>query len=154
MSDYSYFCGIDLAKNHFSIHAVDQHGKVLLHKPVTRSKLLTKIANMPAMRIDLEACGGAHYWARTLRKLGHDPRIIAAKHVTPYRTKGKNDLNDAVAIGATHADAFEHLKSLNLHINNAERNFDVFAEVSNNEQRIMAVFSHLIKYPCLQPVPP
>ncbi len=71
MSDYSNFCGIDLAINHFSIHAVDQHGKVLLHKSVTRSKLLTTIANMPAMRIGLEACGGAHYWARTLRKLGH-----------------------------------------------------------------------------------
>ncbi len=46
MSDYSYFCGIDLAKNHFSLHAKDQNGKVILHKSVTRSKLLTKIANM------------------------------------------------------------------------------------------------------------
>ncbi|MEZ8302376.1 IS110 family transposase, partial [Vibrio sp. 10N.239.311.G01] len=35
MSDYSYFCGIDLAKNHFSLHAVDQNGKVILHKSVT-----------------------------------------------------------------------------------------------------------------------
>ncbi|OLQ90260.1 transposase [Vibrio panuliri] len=61
MSDYSYFCGIDLAKNHFSIHAVDKHGKVLLHKSVTHSKLLTKIANMSPMRIGVEACGGAHY---------------------------------------------------------------------------------------------
>ncbi|MEZ8345333.1 IS110 family transposase, partial [Vibrio splendidus] len=46
MSDYSYFGGIDLAKNHFSLHAKDQNGKVILHKSVTRSKLLTKIANM------------------------------------------------------------------------------------------------------------
>ncbi|CAK3020038.1 hypothetical protein VCRA219O19_70156 [Vibrio crassostreae] len=51
MSDCSYFCGIDLAKNHFSLHAVDQNGKVILHKSVTRSKLLTTIANMPLMRI-------------------------------------------------------------------------------------------------------
>ena len=72
MSDYSYFCGIDLAKNHFSLHAVDQNGKVILHKSVIRSKLLTTIANMPLMRIGVEACGGAHYWARTLNKLGHD----------------------------------------------------------------------------------
>lgn len=63
MSNYSYFCGIDLAKNHFSLHAVDQNGKVILHKSVTRSKLLTTIANMPLMRIGVEACGGAHYWA-------------------------------------------------------------------------------------------
>lgn len=98
MSDYSYFGGIDLAKNHFSLHIVDQKGKVILHKSVTRSKLLTTISNLPHMRIGLEACGGAHYWARTLNKLGHDTRIMAAKYVAPYRTKGKNDLNDAVAI--------------------------------------------------------
>ncbi|CAH7277822.1 hypothetical protein VCHA48P434_40096 [Vibrio chagasii] len=54
MSDYSYFCGIDLAKNHFSLHAVDQNGKVILHKSVTRSKLLTTIANMPLIRIGVE----------------------------------------------------------------------------------------------------
>ncbi len=49
MSDYSYFCSIDLAKNHFSVHAVDQNGKVILHKSVTRSKLLTKIVNMHSL---------------------------------------------------------------------------------------------------------
>ncbi|SBS64431.1 hypothetical protein VAT7223_02182 [Vibrio atlanticus] len=66
MSDYSYFCGIDLAKNHFSLHVVDQKGKVILHKSVTRSNLLTKIANMPLMRIDIDACGSAHYWERVI----------------------------------------------------------------------------------------
>jgi transposase len=98
MSDYSYFAGIDLAKNHFSIHAVDSKGKVILHKSVTRSKLLPTIANMPPMRIGLEACCGAHYWARTLHELGHDARVMAVKYVVPHRTKGKNDLNDAVSI--------------------------------------------------------
>ncbi|MGY5581492.1 IS110 family RNA-guided transposase [Vibrio cincinnatiensis] len=98
MSDYSYFGGINLAKNHFSIHVVNSQGKVILHKSVTRSKLLPTLANMPPMRIGLEACGGAHYWARTLHGLGHDARIMAVKYVVPHRTKGKNDLNDAVAI--------------------------------------------------------
>ncbi|CAK2847511.1 transposase [Vibrio crassostreae] len=101
MSDYSYFCGIDLAKNHFSIHAEDQNGKVILRKSTPRSKLLTTIANMPLMRIGIKACGGAHYWARTNNKLGHDARIMAVKYLVPYRTKGKNDLNDAVAICET-----------------------------------------------------
>ncbi len=45
MSDYSYFCGINLAKSHFSVNAVDPNGKVILHKSVTRSKLQTSIAN-------------------------------------------------------------------------------------------------------------
>ena len=84
MSNCSYFGGIDLAKNHFSIHIVDHNGKVILHKSVTRPKLLTTIANMPPMRIGLEACGGAHYWARTLNKLGHDARIMAVKYVVHH----------------------------------------------------------------------
>ena len=66
MSDYSNFCDIDLAKNHFSLHAEDQNSKVILHKSVARSKLLTKIANIPLMRIDIDACGGAHYLQREI----------------------------------------------------------------------------------------
>ncbi|EGU60373.1 putative transposase [Vibrio nigripulchritudo ATCC 27043] len=58
-SNCSYFGGIDLAIKHFSIHVVDSDGKVILHKSVTRPKLLTTIANMPPMRIGLEVCGGA-----------------------------------------------------------------------------------------------
>ncbi len=58
MSDYSNFCGIDLAKNHFSLHVIDQNGRGILHKSVTRSKLLTTIANMLLMRIGIDACGG------------------------------------------------------------------------------------------------
>ncbi len=53
---------------------------------------------MPPMRIELEACGGAHYWARTLNNLGHDARVMAVKYIVPHRTKGKNNLNNAVAI--------------------------------------------------------
>ncbi len=86
MSNYSYFGGIDLAKNHFSIHIVDLNGKVILHKSVTRAKLLTTIANVPPMRIGGEACGGAHYWVRTLNKLGHDARIMAVKYIVFYKT--------------------------------------------------------------------
>jgi transposase len=88
MSDYSYFCVIDQAKNHVSLHAVGQNSKVILHRSVTRSKLLTSLANMPLMRIGVEACGGAHYWVRTLNKLRHDTRLMAVKYVTLYRTKG------------------------------------------------------------------
>ena len=51
MSDYSYFCGNGLAKNHFNLHAVDQNGKVILHKSVISSKLLTTIANIPLIGV-------------------------------------------------------------------------------------------------------
>jgi transposase len=90
--------GIDLAKNTFSLHGVDEHGKVFLKKTVSRNKLLLTLANVPPCLIGMEACSGAHYWAREISKLGHDVRIMAPKFVIPYRKGGKNDNNDAAAI--------------------------------------------------------
>ncbi|MGF1689564.1 IS110 family transposase, partial [Photobacterium japonica] len=90
--------GIDLAKHSFSIHGEDATGKVLIHKTISRSKVLEIFANIPPAIIGMEACGSAHYWARELTKLGHTPKIMAAKYVAPFRTGAKNDLNDAVAI--------------------------------------------------------
>lgn len=85
--------GIDLAKNTFSVHGVDAQGKVVLKKTVTRSKLLETFANLPPCRVAMEACSGAHHWARRLSALGHDARIIAPRFVIPYRKSGKNDGN-------------------------------------------------------------
>jgi transposase len=90
--------GIDLAKNTFSLHGIDVHGKVFLKKTVSRNKLLLTLANVPPCLIGLEACSGSHYWAREIGKLGHDVRIMAPKFVIPYRKGGKNDNNDAAAI--------------------------------------------------------
>jgi transposase len=90
--------GIDLAKLVFSIHGVDQHGKCKLRKTVKRNKLLAEIAKLPKCIIAMEACSGAHYWAREFTKLGHDVRIMASKFVIPYRQNEKNDANDAEAI--------------------------------------------------------
>ncbi|QSP94189.1 IS110 family transposase [Marinobacter salinisoli] len=90
--------GIDLAKNVFSIHGVDSHGKVVVRKRLNRSKLLPLIAQLPPCLIGMEACSGAHYWAREFSKLGHDARIIAPRFVAPYRKSSKNDDNDAEAI--------------------------------------------------------
>jgi transposase len=89
--------GIDLAKN-VCVHGVDAHGKVALKKTVSRGKLLECFANLPPCLIGMEACSGAHHWARALRRLGHDARIIAPRFVIPYRKSGKNDGNDAEAI--------------------------------------------------------
>jgi transposase len=90
--------GIDLAKNVFSVHGVDTHGKPVLKKTLSRGKLLECFANLPPCLIGMEACSGAHHWARALRNLGHDARIIAPRFVIPYRKSGKNDGNDAEAI--------------------------------------------------------
>lgn len=90
--------GVDLAKTSFSIHGVDACGKAQLRKSLNRSKLLYCTANLPPCLIGLEACSGAHYWAREFQKQGHQVRIMAPKYVIPYRTGAKNDGNDADAI--------------------------------------------------------
>lgn len=94
--------GIDLAKNIFAVHGVDEHGKAVLIKPkVSRDQLAAMIAQLPPCLIGLEACSGAHHWARLFRPYGHTVRLIAPKFVTPYRMsgkRGKNDAADAAAI--------------------------------------------------------
>lgn len=90
--------GIDLAKLVFSIHGVNAHDKCKLRKTIKRNNLLAEIAKLPPCIIAMEACSGAHYWAREFTKLGHDVRIMASKFVIPYRQNEKNDANDAEAI--------------------------------------------------------
>lgn len=94
--------GIDLAKNVFAVHGVDENGKAALIKPrVTREQLPALIAQLPPCLIGMEACTGAHHWARRFRQHGHTVRLIAPKFVTPYRMsgkRGKNDAADAAAI--------------------------------------------------------
>jgi transposase len=90
--------GLDIAKNVFQVHGVDEHGKVVIRKQLSRSKVLEYCAQLPACRIGMEACGSAHYWGRELQKLGHEVRLMAVQLIKPYRTKQKNDRNDAEAI--------------------------------------------------------
>ena len=94
--------GIDLAKNVFAVHGVDTAGKPALVRPsVARDKLLELIAALPPCLIGMEACSGAHHWAREFQKLGHIVRLMAPKFVAPYRLsgkRGKNDAADAAAI--------------------------------------------------------
>jgi transposase len=90
--------GLDIAKSSFQVHGVDTHGKVVVRKQLSRGKVLPYFAQLPPWLVGLEACGGAHHWARELRKLGHDVRLMAAAMIQPYRTGQKNDPNDAEAI--------------------------------------------------------
>jgi transposase len=89
--------GLDIAKNVFQVHGVDQHGKVVLRKRLARGKVLTFFANLPRCGIGLEACGGAHYWAREVAKLGHEVRLMPPQYVRPYVKTNKHDAADAEA---------------------------------------------------------
>ena len=90
--------GIDLAKNVFSVHGVDAHGKTVLRKTVSRGALLELMAQLPRCLVRMEACSGAHQLARDLQPLGHRPRIMMPKFIIPYRRNQNNDGNDAAAI--------------------------------------------------------
>ena len=84
--------GIDLAKNIFAVHGVNQGGLVALRQPkVARTKLGAMIAALPPGVIGMEACSGAHYWARQFQAHGHTVRLMAPKFVSPYRMSGKRD---------------------------------------------------------------
>lgn len=81
--------GIDLAKNVFAVHGVNEAGKAALVRPaVPRDKLHALIAALPPCVIGLEACSGAHHWARLFQAAGHTVRLIAPKFVSPYRMRG------------------------------------------------------------------
>ena len=90
--------GVDLAKNLFHLHGVDAHGKVLVRKRLNRNKLLEFMTNLPPCLIGMEACGGAHYWAREFRELGHEVKLMPPQYVKPYAKTNKTDYNDAEAI--------------------------------------------------------
>jgi transposase len=94
--------GIDLAKNVFALHGVNEVGKPELVRPaLARAKLNETVATLPPCTIGMEACCGAHHWARLFIAHGHTVRLMAPKLVTPYRMsgkRGKNDAADAAAI--------------------------------------------------------
>lgn len=90
--------GIDLAKNVFQVHGADERGKAVLRKQLRRDQVTTFFANLEPCLIGLEACGGAHYWARQLQALGHTVKLIAPQFVKPYVKSNKNDVADAQAI--------------------------------------------------------
>ena len=89
--------GIDLAKNSFQLHGVDRTGRTVLRKKLSRSRFLAFFADLPACTIGMEACGGAHHWARELTKLGHTVRLMPPQYVKPYVKRNKHDAADAEA---------------------------------------------------------
>jgi transposase len=90
--------GLDIAKQVFQVHGVDERGKVTVRKQLARPKVREFFAQLPPCLIGIESCGSSHYWGRELTKLGHTVKLMAAQFVIPYRKRGKNDANDAEAI--------------------------------------------------------
>src|SRR6202042_2256396 len=79
------------------VHCVDADGRTVLRRKLARSKVLSFFANIPSCLVGLEACGGSHFWARELAKLGHDARLMPACYVRAYVKTNKHDAADAEA---------------------------------------------------------
>jgi transposase len=90
--------GLDIAKHVFQVHGVAADGTVTVKRRLRRSEVIRFFDRLPRCRVGLEACGGAHFWAREITALGHDVRLIPAAYVKPYVKRGKTDAIDAEAI--------------------------------------------------------
>lgn len=90
--------GLDIAKSVFQLHGIDAAGDVVLRRRLTRARLVPFFAKLAPCLVGIEACATSHYWARELRKLGHDVRLMPPSYVKPYVKRQKNDTADAEAI--------------------------------------------------------
>jgi transposase len=89
--------GIDIAKHVFQVHYVDEETGEIVNKPIKRAKFLEHFANRAPCLIDMEACGGAHHWARQLTKMGHQVKLMPAEFLKAFNIRNKNDAADARA---------------------------------------------------------
>lgn len=90
--------GLDIAKNVFQVHAVDACGNVVLRRQLRRGQVAPFFAGLPPCRVGIEACGGAHHWARVIGGHGHAVRLMPPAYVKPYVKRNKTDGRDAEAI--------------------------------------------------------
>ena len=90
--------GVDLAKNYFQLHALANEGGPAVVRKLKRSKMHEFFSQIDPCLIGMEACGSAHYWARELKTMGHEVRLMPPAYTKPYVKRGKNDAVDAEAI--------------------------------------------------------
>ncbi|MDE9566262.1 IS110 family transposase, partial [Xenorhabdus bovienii] len=90
--------GVDIAKHLMQIHFVDESTGKIIDKQLRRRDFLPFSSHWQPYLIGMEACGGAHYWARELKQLGHDVHLLLARFVRAFRMGNKNDVQDEQAI--------------------------------------------------------
>jgi len=93
-----YIIGVDLAKNVFQLHGASADGAVLFRKKLSRPQFARFMGEHPPCIVAMEACAGAHHWAREMTRHGHETRLIAPHYVKPFVKRQKNDVADAEAI--------------------------------------------------------
>ena len=90
--------GLDIAKSTFQVHGVDATGEVILRRRLTRARVVPFFQKLAPCLVGIEACATSHHWARELRQLGHNARLMPPSYVKAYVKRQKNDTADAEAI--------------------------------------------------------
>ena len=90
--------GLDIAKNVFQVHGIDNFGQPIFRRQLKRGRVLAFFGKLPPCLVGMEACATSHHWAREIAKLGHDVRMMPPRYVKPYLKRNKNDAADAEAI--------------------------------------------------------
>ncbi|MBB4383572.1 transposase [Bradyrhizobium sp. SBR1B] len=148
--------GLDLAKNVFQAHGADAAGATVFRKQLRRNKVLEFFAKQPTCLVAMEACAGAHYWAREIGKLGHTVCLIPPAYVKPFVKRQKNDAADAEAI----CEAVQRPTMRFVAVKSAEQqaNAVVFRArdllVRQRTQMINALRGHLAEYGVIVPQGP
>ena len=145
--------GLDLAKNIFQAHGARADGSVAFRTKISRSKVLSFFASAPKCLVAMEACGGAHHWARQIVAFGHDVRLIAPLYVKPFVKRNKNDAADAEAIAEAAARPtmrFVAVKSVEKRASGmAFKTRDLLAR--QRTQSINALRGHMAEYGVVSP---
>ena len=145
--------GLDLAKNVFQAHGAQADGSVAFRKKFSRGQVLQFFAKQPACLVAMEACASAHHWARSIRDLGHEVRLIPPIYVKPFVKRQKNDSADAEAIAEAASRPtmrFVAVKSVEQQAAGmAFRTRDLF--VRQKTQTINALRGHLAEYGVIAP---
>ena len=145
--------GVDLAKHVFQVHGSFADGSVAFRRKLTRSKILPFFASQPKCVVAMEACAGAHHWARAIGELGHKVRLIAPVYVKPFVKRQKNDAADAEAI----AEAASRPTMRFVAVKSAERQSGAMVLktrdllVRQRTQAINALRGHLAEYGIIAP---
>ncbi len=90
--------GLDIAKNVFQVHGIDETGRVVVMRQLKRRRVLSFFGKLGPCLVGMEACATSHHWARAIAKLGHEVRMMPPRYVKPYVKRNKNDAADAEAI--------------------------------------------------------
>jgi len=90
--------GLDLAKSVFQVHGIDSEGQAVLQRRLRRGEVESFFRKLRPAVVGMESCGGAHHWARLLRSMGHEVRLMPPAYVKPYVRRNKTDGRDAEAI--------------------------------------------------------